>query len=54
MPVCTVVATASSKTVATDARIGAAGDGFVLAEGAGSVMLEDLDHAKARGAEILI
>lgn len=31
MPVCTVVATASSKTVATDARIGAAGDGFVLA-----------------------
>ncbi len=29
-------------------------DGFVLAEGAGIVMLESLDHAKARGAEILV
>ena len=28
-------------------------DGFLLAEGAGVVILEDLDHAKARGADIL-
>lgn len=27
-------------------------DGFVLGEGAGAVILEDLDHAKARGAHI--
>lgn len=27
-------------------------DGFVLAEGCGLVVLEDLDHAKARGADI--
>jgi len=27
-------------------------DGFVVGEGAGSVILESLDHAKARGAEI--
>ncbi len=27
-------------------------DGFVVAEGAGLLMLEDLDHAKARGAKI--
>ena len=27
-------------------------DGFVLSDGAGSLVLEDLDHAKARGAKI--
>jgi 3-oxoacyl-(acyl-carrier-protein) synthase len=27
-------------------------DGFVLGEGAGAMMVEDLDHAKARGAKI--
>jgi len=27
-------------------------DGFVLSDGAGSLVLEDFDHAKARGAEI--
>ncbi|MEQ9404518.1 MAG: beta-ketoacyl-ACP synthase II [Cyclobacteriaceae bacterium] len=27
-------------------------DGFVLGEGSGAIMLEDLDHAKARGAKI--
>jgi 3-oxoacyl-[acyl-carrier-protein] synthase II len=27
-------------------------DGFVLGEGAGALMVEDLDHARARGAKI--